>query len=183
MPTYITLPSLSANKVLTACYINLLNDDLRVIGTHGHSGCLGDGSASITSSSAASPFAYRYEVPAHIAPSQTSWSTLVGAAYIFGVQMGKTLANAASLKFPIGLYRGTHEIFVMYDDSVASGSTKILIDGTQVASITTNGGGQNTVCRITGISLTSTGSKVLEFNTAANTNFRLAAWKIRWTGD
>ena len=56
MATYIALTSLSTKQVLTASYLDQLNDNLRVISTHDHSGSLGEGATIITSSSAASPF-------------------------------------------------------------------------------------------------------------------------------
>jgi len=182
MPTYTILPSLSANKVLTASYMNLLNDDLRIIGTHGHSGCVGEGASLVNSGSAASPFVYRQEAICYIAPSQTNWSTSTqGATAIFGAVISKLAGVAASIKFPVFLYQGTYRLDVMFHNN--SGSTRILLDGASFASLLGTGAAESTVCSIHNISYSSTASKVLEFNSDTTSGaFSLNAFKIKRTG-
>ena len=186
MPTYITLPSLSANKVLTASYLNQLNDDLRVISLHDHSGSLGEGNTNVTNSgSGASPYTYRYEVICALAPSQTNWSdNIYDLLCLFDQKLRKTLASNASLIYPVALYAGTYQLQVMFNDSVGSGSTKILLGGASIASIATNfTANNNTVCAITGIQIATSGSTTIEFDTASNTNFEIIAFKILRTGN
>ena len=185
---YTILPSLSPNKVLTASYMNELNDNLRVFSRHNHSASLGEGAAIIRSASAASGLTYRYEAQAHIAPSQTNWSTSTGAnSFIFGGKMGKAAGVAASLKFPVGLYSGLYSLWVMFDDSqpaAAGGSMRILLEGASVASIDVlNTAEQNAVCKIDGIRVNLSASTVLEFTSDANGDaVSISSWKIKRTG-
>jgi len=181
MADYFPLPSLIANEVITASYLNVLNDNSQVISTHDHSGGSGEGASIIQSSSAASPFAYRHEVYVALYASQINWATLTGVpgTYIFGEQLIKTTAVAASLSFPISLYRGAHKLYVMFDDTIA-GSTAVLVGGSTIATIVNRESStRNEVCSIN-FNSPSTASYVFEFNTDAGTNWRLAAFNIAY---
>lgn len=188
MATYITLPSLSAQQILTASYLNQLNDNLRVISVHDHSGSTGEGSASVqTSGSGASPFLARQWAVAHIAPSQVNWNTdATDGQFIFRNQKNKTSGCSASLSFPVALFSGTYELFIMYSDYLATCPTTVWLLGASIASIQVyNTANYNSVCRFSGIAVASSGSTVLQFTNPSgtgNNEFRLSAWKIRRTG-
>ena len=123
MSTYITLPSLSTNKVLTASYLNLLNDNLRVISLHNHSGSIGEGNTTVNVASAASPFVYRIEAIAHMVPSQVRFSSFVGSTSRFFERAvgAPDTVSPQSACFPVNLMPGTYEMTLMSLASNANG--------------------------------------------------------------
>lgn len=182
---YTNLPALSANKVLTTCYLNDLNNNLRVLSLHNHSGSLGEGASLVRSASAASGLFYRYEIQTHFAPSQTNWDTNADSqSYLYGTAKQKSPTNqAASLKFPLGLYAGTYKLWVMFDDQ-NSGSSKIYLGGASIGSIIGRGSASlSAVCAFSGIIVENSASTVLDFvSDAAGGDFRITSFKIKRTG-
>src|SRR3990167_3540552 len=132
MATYIALPSLSTKQVLTASYLDQLNDNLRVISTHDHSGSLGEGATIITSSSAASPFVNRHEITAYFSPSNTAFATFtVTCAVFFGGYMATDGACPASIMYPIGLFSGEYKLELMHEKNTNLGIASLLV-GTSI---------------------------------------------------
>lgn len=129
---YIILPSLAAGQVLTASYLNQLNDNLRVVGKHNHSGSAGEGASSLNvSSSAASPYLNRYEIVPYIAPSQTNFSTSTQASTIlFGMHRQSTTSCPASIMFPVGLFAGVYQLEIMHEMNTDLGIASILVGQT-----------------------------------------------------
>ena len=134
---YITLPSLSTNKVLTASYLNQLNDNIKVIGAHDHSGSLGEGASTITvSSSAASPHALRYEFyPFVTVPSSQNFSTMVSqgttGSTIFGMHIQSGAACPGSAMFPVSLFAGVYKLEILHEKNTNLGIASVLV-GTSV---------------------------------------------------
>lgn len=124
---YTTLPSISANKVLTASYLNNLNEDLRVISGHNHSGSAGEGASLLLSTSAASPFTSRQEIISHIVPSATNFSIVRPATNIFAAYQQSSATTPASIAFPIGLLGGTYQITLMHEKNTNLGIASLVL--------------------------------------------------------
>ena len=129
MPTYSTLPSLSANQVITASYVNQLNENMRVISKHNHSGSAGEGSQYIAVASAgASELTYAYEVFTCFAPCQQNFSTsFSGACYLLMSGLQTDTSIPASLKYPIGLFSGIYNAQVLSEQGASLGLASVLI--------------------------------------------------------
>lgn len=175
MANYITLPSLSANKVLTASYLNQLNDDLRVISLHNHSGSLGEGAAVIISSSAASPFVYRIEAVIHMVPSQTGFDSFVGAtSRFFERAVGNSGTASQSACFPVSLMPGTYEMTFMTLKSSANGIASAILGGSTIGEFDTYQAGGTVSDGITrataGFRITTAASYVLQIAACGKKN-------------
>src|SRR3990167_1057663 len=134
MSTYTTLPSLSANQVVTASYVNGLNENLRVIGRHNHSGSAGEGSSYIAvASSGASGLSYLYEIYTCFAPSQQNFSSsFSGACYLLLSGLETDTAIPASLKYPVGLFAGIHDVRLLSESGASFGLASVLIGASSI---------------------------------------------------
>ena len=188
--TYITLPAVSPNKVLTASYLNQLVEDIRVVGRHDHSGSLGEGSTILLSSSAASPYFNRYEIICHSVASQTGFATLTAASnYIFGGYR-QTSAATASAKWPLGLFAGVYTFELMSETNASLGTASIFLGASTIGEIDTYSAAsaQAVISSLTASAPTS-GSYVLAITASGKKNassagslIRIQAFKIRKTG-
>ena len=127
MATYIALPSLSTGQVVTASYLNQLNDNLRVISDHNHSGSAGEGNSVIISGSSASPHTNRYEVICHIAPSSTNFTGFSTNSMLFGGYQQSGTAIVACAGFPISLFAGSYQLQLMHEMGTAMGIASVLL--------------------------------------------------------
>jgi len=185
MADYTSLPSLSSGNIITASYLSELADNLRVISTHSHTGASGMGSASQVSASAASGYVFQQELSNFLEFSNTNWDTGDSTGYIFGAAKKKdVLGSAASLSYYVYLYRGAYTMKVMFDNNISSASATFLLDPSVLGTIVTAGSStpqRSAVCNIF-FNCPTTGSFLLQLNTAANTDFRLIAINIAMTG-
>ena len=127
--TYINLPSLSANQVITASYINSLNEDIRIVGRHNHSGSLGEGSTQIgVASSGASALSNFCEIFTCFAPSQSNFSSsFSGCHYLLIGGMATDTAIPASIKYPTGLFSGIYNVQTLSETGASFGTASVLI--------------------------------------------------------
>lgn len=139
MATYITLPSLSANHVLTASYMNTLHDDLQVFSKHNHSGSAGEGITIVGACSGASPFVRRIEINPVISPSSTNWSQInVGVAAIMNQFITTANDNTGpSVVYPLNMFPGTYNILIMHQNNPGNGIFSASLYGTYAGSIDT----------------------------------------------
>lgn len=194
MPAYTDLGSLSANQVLTAPYLNSLNDNLRVISVHDHSGSAGDGASSvIVGASGASPYVNRMEVIVWIPPSANNFNTVDGLIqdynYVFG-GYHKNISIPASMQFPISIFAGTYTFQIMHEQNTNMGIASLLVGGCSWGEIDFYASAQNrnVLTTLTG-SIPTSGSYTLNITASgkknalsSSTNMRFQAWKIRKTG-
>lgn len=191
MPTYFTPPALSSNKVLTASYLNQINDDLLVISTHNHSGSLGEGSTDISGIGFSGSFFDRYEIACLIAPSQTGFGIRQDINYLFMGALVNLTVGAASVAFPLFLRKGIYKLWELHDNDTGSGSLTACIGTTLntntsvIGTVVQNPAGDFSVCTVGNASIASSGSYVIKFGKSNNLNLTavLGAFKIMRTGD
>lgn len=134
---YVTLPSLSANQVITASYMNQLANNIRVIGLHDHSGSAGEGNVNVTvAASAGSPYVYRQEILFHSAPSQSNFNTsALDTTYVSFAYRQTDTACPASIMYPLGLFSGTYNVKIMHPKTASLGIASVLIGSSVLGEI------------------------------------------------
>ena len=183
---YFTLSALSPIKVLTASYMNDLNENLRIISAHAHSPSLGEGASIVGSTSAACGFVYRQEAQSFLAASVANGGSGISTNNYFGVEFVKdSPGTAASARYPVALHKGTYTLWIFIDDQqAANASARVLLNGASIASLATRGSACfNAVCVITGITVANSASMEFEVDSNATGGaFYFGAWKLKRTG-
>lgn len=187
MATYITLPPLSPGQVLTASYLNQLNDNLRVIGLHNHSGSLGEGSGVIVSGSSASPHTNRYEIICHIAPSQLNFASFSTNAVLFGGFQQSGSSTPACIAFPVSLFAGSYQFILMHEKNSDLGIASLFVGTTAGSSGSVQGeidfyssGQQKNSKTTVSVVIPTTGSYAITLYANTNKNTSSTGSRIRF---
>lgn len=190
MANYISLPSISSNKVLTASYLNQLNDDLRILSLHNHSGSLGEGASDFNVGNSASPFVRRHEIIPFISPSQsnvTLTTTLSACQYFFNAFLA--MASPASALYPLGLVAGTYRVSILHETNTNLGIASVLIGTSSLGQFDSYSSPSNIARANFNASIPSSGSYVLTIRasgnkgaSATNSEINYMAIHALWTG-